>query len=229
MPLKEAKFATFEVVMLPSFVWETPLACASSRTPANMQRLTDVVTVFADSPEVHRVQVEGYLNCKWPLPLPSGSETLRKVARRPKNYVILLGKNLTNIHRYWGPDAFCIHVPKCLHVEEIFRPVDITLDQWKNIWKETRDGYNPDDLPRSFHDATIEEYVKMKGIMGMFCLKLYLLEMFGKEKPWKNLQDLKEAAIKTYKSPELRAHRNNSKDQSIVRRVPDCHRRMFRC
>ena len=107
-------------------------------------------------------------------------------------------KNISNMHRYWGPDNETgnkeavdqwkedwlevkrSHVPKGLPVDEHFRPVDSTLDQWRTIWKETRDGYNPNDL-------TIEEYVEMKGVphlMGLFCLELYpiLLEMFGKDK-----------------------------------------------
>ena len=63
--------------------------------------------------------------------------------------------------------------------------VSAARSAWKTPWKETRDGYNPNDLPRSY-DATIEEYVEMKGIthlMGLFYLQLYpiILEMFGKD------------------------------------------------
>ena len=93
----------------------------------------------------------------------------------------LFGKNVSNIHRYWGPDSetetrrWSISEGGRLSMS-IF---DITLEQWK-----TRDGFN---LPHSFHDATIEEYVGMKGIthlMGLFCLELcpILLVMFGKDK-----------------------------------------------
>ena len=48
-------------------------------------------------------------------------------------------------------------------------------------------------------------------MMGLFSLGLYptLVEMFGTDNLWKNLRDLKDAAIKTYKTPEMRASRNN--------------------
>lgn len=40
-----------EVVMAPAFVWEVPLGCTGSRTPAGIQRTMDVVARFVDSPE----------------------------------------------------------------------------------------------------------------------------------------------------------------------------------
>ena len=62
--------------------------------------------------------------------------------------------DMANLRKKDGRSAFCNLVPKCLPVDERFRSVDITLD----------DGCNPNDLPRSFHDAI-------------------LLEMFGLEEP----------------------------------------------
>ena len=56
--------------------------------------------------------------------------------------------------------CFCHHVPKCLPADSPYRPVDITIVQWKNVWKETRDGHNPEELPRSFQNT---EYVEMRA------------------------------------------------------------------
>ena len=59
----------------------------------------------------------------------------------------------------------------------------VTRKQWKVRAKgakflpadETRNGLHAEDLPQTFHDTTIEEYVDMKGgihLMGFFCLEL---------------------------------------------------------
>ena len=58
----------------------------------------------------------------------------------------------------------------------------------------------------------------MKGVirlMGLFCLELYLnlLNMFETDDLWKDLKELKDDAIQTYNSPELRAARNNALDK----------------
>ena len=81
----------------------------------------------------------------------------------------LLGKFINNLNRYWGPknetgtkevvkqwredwaegnrSTFCTHVPTILPVDEFFRPVSITLEQWKEHWVESRDGFKSEDLP----------------------------------------------------------------------------------
>ena len=46
-----------EVVMLPSFAWEVPLACTGSRTPADPQRLMDVVSTQEKLKDVHELQI----------------------------------------------------------------------------------------------------------------------------------------------------------------------------
>ena len=149
----------------------------------------------------------------------------------------LFGNFINNLNRYWGPNnetgdkevvkqwredwvegnrsTSCTHAPKFLPADQFFRPVSITLEQWKEHWGESRDGFKSEDLPHTYHHTTIKEYVEMKGIihlMGLFCLELYpnLLDMFGTDDLRKDLKVLKDDAIQTYKSPELRAARNSA-------------------
>ena len=115
--------------------------------------------------------------------------------------------------------TFCTHVPKHLPADQFFRPVSITLEQWKEHWAESRDGFKSEDLPRTYHYTTIEEYVEMNGIihlMGLFGLELYpnLLETLGKVDLWKDLKELKNSAIQTHKSPELRALFDGAEERS---------------
>lgn len=146
-----------------------------------------------------------------------------------------IGKNINALHRYWGHEeeemkrkrtdwlegnrsAFCTHVPKCLPVDDKYRPVDITMQRWKNIWSETRGGFNPEELPRHFQGSTMETYVEERGkihIIGLFNHKLYpfLANKYGRRQMWEEIKNLKGAAIVTYQSSELRATRNNALDQ----------------
>ena len=56
--------------------------------------------------------------------------------------------------------TFCTHVPKFLPANQFFRPVSIALEQWKDHWAESRDGFRTSS---AYHRTTIEEYVEMKG------------------------------------------------------------------
>ena len=74
-------------------------------------------------------------------------------------------------------------------------------------WIETRNGLNADNLPHTFHDTTIEEYVDMKGVIHLMDYSVWTLSdslaNFRNRQPLKNVKDLKDAAIRTYKTPEL--------------------------
>ena len=105
-------------------------------------------------------------------------------------------------------NSFCTHFPKYLPADEYFRPLPTTLDQWKASWIETRNGLNDEDL--AYNMTNNGEHVDMKGVH----LRGYSAWSFTRSW-WRCLERRISGRVsgKTYKTPELRASRNNALDQ----------------